>query len=143
MGILCLIIPKLCSPEGHVGGPMGNPDWLPVAWKWLLDWMKTLDEAEDIPTLGELEVLANACLNAGYAESAFDIATEVLRNPGAFNGSLDPLTQANLQVISARSAAALSRVEEAMDLLYRMPSQSDLVEAVQRSEWITAGSIRS
>ena len=67
---------------------MGNPDWLPEAWKWLLDWMKTLDEAEGRPTRGELEVFANACLNAGYAEFAFEIATEVLRNPGGYRVAL-------------------------------------------------------
>ena len=126
MSLLCTVFPSLCSSMGPIGGKMVlapmPPIMPPPRWGWLVRWAEVLSEAKDPPTLEELEVLATACLHAGYTECALEIATVVLRDPGAFPGRLDPLTQASFLLVSARSSAALDNVERAADMLNAITS---------------------
>lgn len=127
---ICYLFPRLCSPRPAPEGPTGDPLRLP---EWLRALIAALNDAQYPPTAEELSTLANGLLAAGYADAALEVTTAVLRDPDRFQLNLDPLTQANLQLIGAKSATGTSadNMQIGRDLIQAMPSSYDLEEALK------------
>lgn len=126
--ILCRWFPTLCTKVGVFGAK--SPPAKDLSWRWIRWWAETLGDTGIMPPLDKLEVLANACLNAGYLENALEIATVLLDEENESAHYIDALTKTNLLLVAIRAANALGNREKAIQLLQGLPSQDALLEAL-------------
>lgn len=122
-----------CGGGGGVAGPLGSPE-MPSPLAWMQGWLLALNDAPEPPTMGDLSVLANALLAAGYAEEARRISREVLSIPAEFGASDDPLNQVQMQLIAARAEMALNNVDAAQQLIDALPERDTLRETLGKMQ---------
>jgi hypothetical protein len=132
---LCKVFPWLCPKKKKKDGILGDPGDVredPLR-RWLRRWAKTLNEAENKPTLAELEVLVHACVKAGYCEDAIGIVKAILDSNGAWNSELDVFTRARLCVAGAEASIAEKQFDQGRELLSSMPKDEELVAAFNQA----------